>query len=185
MQFLDDVEVTCPVCKGKRFKKNILSVRYMDKNISDILDQTVLESLEFFSDMPDIKAKLETLNEVGISYLKLGQSTTTLSGGECQRIKLSKELIKTNKGDTLYLLDEPTTGLHPSDSEKLFSILNKLVQAGNTVFVIEHDTKVIMMSNYVIELGHGGGEKGGEILAAGTIGEMLKSPKSIIKNYVN
>ncbi len=184
MQFLEDVEVTCPVCKGQRFSKKVLSVKHKDKNISDILNQTVLENLEFFADMPDIMEKLKTLNEVGLSYLKLGQSTATLSGGECQRIKLSKELAKINKGHILYLLDEPTTGLHPCDTKKLLKILKGLVKSRNTVFVIEHDTKVISESDYIIELGPNGGESGGEVIFAGTMDEILNSSKSIIKTYL-
>ncbi len=184
MQFLDDVEVICPVCKGHRFKKKVLSVLYKGKSISDVLNMTVLENLEFFEGDRDIYKKLSVINEVGLAYLKLGQSTTTLSGGECQRLKLSKELAKGSGGHTLYLLDEPTTGLHPSDSEKLLALLQKLVSQNNSVFVIEHNTGILAKSDYIIELGPLGGDKGGEIIAKGTPLEITRSENSITGRYL-
>ncbi len=184
MQFLDDVEVVCPVCNGHRFKKKILSVKYREKSISDILNGTILENLNFFEGNKDIMKKLKTIDEVGLSYLKLGQSTTTLSGGECQRLKLSKELAKGNGGHTLYLLDEPTTGLHPSDCEKLLLLLQKLVAQSNSVFVIEHSTEILLKSDYIIELGPSGGSKGGQIIATGTPYEISCNEKSITGKYL-
>ncbi len=184
MQFLDDVEVTCPVCKGHRFKKKILSVLYKGKSISDVLNMTVLENLDFFEGNKEIYRKLCVINEVGLAYLKLGQSTTTLSGGECQRLKLSKELAKGNSSNILYLLDEPTTGLHPSDSEKLLILLKRLVFEGNSVFVIEHNTEILSRSDYIIELGPFGGDKGGEVIAKGTPFEISLSDKSITGRYL-
>ncbi len=184
MQFLDDVEVTCPVCKGHRFKKKVLSVTYKDKSISDILNMTILENLEFFEKNKEIHKKLSVINQVGLAYLKLGQSTTTLSGGECQRLKLSKELAKGSSGNTVYLLDEPTTGLHPSDSEKLLELLRKLVSQGNSVFVIEHNSAILSKSDYIIELGAQGGDKGGEIIATGTPFELAVNEKSITGKFL-
>ncbi len=184
MQFLDDVEVICPVCKGHRFKKKVLSVKYNDKSISDILNSTILENLEFFKASKDITKKLITIEEVGIAYLKLGQSTTTLSGGECQRLKLARELAKGNTGHVLYLLDEPTTGLHPSDSEKLIALLRKLVSQNNSVFVIEHSTDMLSKSDYIIELGPFGGDKGGQIIATGTPFDISKNNKSVTGPYM-
>ncbi len=185
MQFLDDVEVVCPVCKGHRFKKKVLSVRYKGKSISDILNRTVLENLVFFEEDRDIYRKLSVINEVGLAYLKLGQSTATLSGGECQRLKLSKELAKGGGGHTLYLLDEPTTGLHPADSENLLQLLQKLVSAQNSVFVIEHNTDVLKKSDYIIELGPLGGDKGGKVIAKGTPLEIAQNDKSVTGRYLN
>ncbi len=184
MQFLDDVEVLCPVCRGHRFKKKVLSVTYKGKNISDVLNMTVLENLNFFTSDKEIHKKLSTINEVGLAYLKLGQSTTTLSGGECQRLKLSKELAKGNSGHTLYLLDEPTTGLHPSDSEKLLILLKKLVASSNSVFVIEHNTELLSKSDYIIELGPFGGDKGGEVIATGTPCEVSLNNNSLTAEYL-
>ncbi len=184
MQFLDDVEVICPVCKGHRFKKKILSVTYKNKSISDVLNMTVLENIEFFESNKEIYKKLSVISEVGLAYLKLGQSTTTLSGGECQRLKLSKELAKANSGHTLYLLDEPTTGLHPSDSEKLLALLQKLVGQDNSVFVIEHNTDILAKSDYIIELGPLGGDKGGEIIAKGTPFEISLNDNSVTGSYL-
>ncbi len=184
MQFLDDVEVLCPVCKGHRFKKNVLAVTYKGKNISDILNMTVLENLAFFAHSKEIHKKLSIIHEVGLAYLKLGQSTSTLSGGECQRLKLSKELAKDSAGHTLYLLDEPTTGLHPADSEQLLALLQKLVSAGNSVFVIEHNTQILSKSDYLIELGPLGGDRGGEIIAEGTPFEISQNAASVTGRYL-
>ncbi len=184
MQFLDDIEVVCPVCKGHRFKKKILSVGYNGKSISDVLNATVLENIEFFKDNKDIIKKLNTINDVGLAYLKLGQSTTTLSGGECQRLKLSKELAKGNNCHTLYLLDEPTTGLHPSDSEKLLALLRRLVSQNNSVFIIEHEINMLSKSDYIIELGPLAGDKGGEIIAKGTPFEISQNKNSLTGEYL-
>ncbi len=184
MQFLDDIEVTCPVCKGHRFKKKILSVTCKGKNISDVLNSTILENIEFFTGHKEIIRKLITIDDVGLSYLKLGQPTTTLSGGECQRLKLSKELAKGTDGHTLYLLDEPTTGLHPSDTEKLLALLQKLVAQNNSVFVIEHSIDILSKSDYIIELGPLGGSKGGELIARGTPLEISLNKKSITGKYL-
>ncbi len=184
MQFLDDVEVICPVCNGHRFSKKILSVEYNGKNISDVLNATVLECITFFNNQVEIIKKLSMLEEVGLAYLKLGQSTSTLSGGECQRLKLSKELSKGKNGHILYLLDEPTTGLHPSDSEKLIVLLKKLVNQNNSVFVIEHAIDVLAQSDYIIELGPQGGDHGGQIIATGTPLQLSLNPNSISAKYL-
>ncbi len=184
MQFLEDVEVTCPTCKGQRFKKNVLSVTYKDKSISDILNSTVDENAEFFKGNKEIASRLKTLQEVGLSYLKLGQSTTTLSGGECQRIKLSKELGKPYSGHILYILDEPTTGLHPSDIDKLIELLQKLVAENNSVFVIEHALEVIAQSDFVIDLGLQGGVKGGNLVAIGTPFEVSQNKDSYTGKFL-
>ncbi|HPR42011.1 MAG TPA: excinuclease ABC subunit UvrA [Candidatus Methanofastidiosa archaeon] len=167
MNFLPDVYVTCEECKGKRFNRETLEVTYKDKNIAEVLDMSVEEALEFFSNIPSIKRKLKTLNEVGLGYIKLGQSSTTLSGGEAQRIKLTKELAKKSTGNTLYLLDEPTTGLHFHDVKKLLDVLNRLVDKGNTVVIIEHNLDVIKTADHIIDLGPEGGDEGGMIVATG------------------
>ncbi len=184
MQFLEDIEVTCPVCKGHRFKKKVLAITYKDKNISDILNMTVQENLNFFKENEDIYKKLCVIDEVGLAYLKLGQSTTTLSGGECQRLKLSKQLARGKAGNTLYLLDEPTSGLHPADVEKLLLLLKKLVDKNNSVFVIEHNLDVLAKSDYIIELGPYGGDKGGNIIAVGTPYEISQNRNSVIGEYL-
>ncbi len=184
MQFLEDVEVICPVCNGQRFKKEVLSVTYKDKSISDILDATIIENIETFKDQKGIIKILNTLDEVGLGYLKLGQSTTTMSGGECQRLKLSKELSKGVDGHILYILDEPTTGLHPKDNIKLIQLLKKLVSKNNSVFVIEHCTQLIVASDYIIELGPGAGNLGGNIIAKGTPYDIINNKNSIIRRYL-
>jgi excinuclease ABC subunit A len=168
MHFLPDVYVQCEVCGGKRYNKETLSILYKGKNIADVLDMTVAEALEFFENIPTIKNKLKVLHDVGLDYIKLGQPATTLSGGEAQRIKLSKELSKRDTGRTLYLLDEPTTGLHSHDVAKLIQVLNKLVDKGNTVVVIEHNLDVIKCADWIIDLGPEGGDKGGQVVAQGT-----------------
>jgi len=168
MNFLPDVYVECEECKGKRYNKETLEVKYKHKTISDVLDMTVEEALDFFQNIPPIKRKLQTLSDVGLDYITLGQSSTTLSGGEAQRIKLTRELSKKSTGNTLYLLDEPTTGLHFHDVKKLISVLNTLVDKGNTVVVIEHNLEVIKNADYIIDLGPEGGEEGGRIVAFGT-----------------
>lgn len=184
MHFLDDIEVECPACEGHRFKQKILDVGYRGKHISEVLDMSVDECIEHFSESYYIKEKLLFLKEVGLGYLKLGQTTITLSGGECQRIKLSKELSREDLRNTIYLLDEPTTGLHPRDIEKLMQLLFKLKDKGNTVFVIEHSLEVISASDYVIDLGLNGGNEGGEIIASGSVEDLLKSNRGYTQQYL-
>ena len=178
MHFLSDIYVPCEVCKGKRYNKETLEVKYKGKSIADVLDMTVDEALEFFDKIPKIKQKIKTLSEVGLGYIKLGQSATTLSGGEAQRIKLATELSKKSTGKTLYILDEPTTGLHIVDVDRLISILQKLVDSGNSVVVIEHNLDLIKTADYIIDLGPEGGDKGGEIIAVGTPEQIVKNEKS-------
>ena len=168
MHFLPDVYVTCDVCKGKRYNRETLDVHYKGKNIADVLDMTVHQALAFFDAVPAIKSKLQTLHDVGLDYIRLGQSATTLSGGEAQRVKLATELSRRATGRTLYILDEPTTGLHFADIEKLLEVLNRLVDAGNTVVIIEHNLDVIKTADWVIDLGPEGGEEGGHVVATGT-----------------
>ena len=174
MHFLPDVYVPCEVCKGKRFNKETLEVKYKGKNIADVLDMSVEEALNFFENIPRIKRILQTLYDVGMGYIKLGQSATTLSGGEAQRVKLAKELSKRATGRTLYILDEPTTGLHFDDIKKLLNVLNRLVDRGNTVLVIEHNLDVIKNADYIIDLGPEGGDKGGYVVAKGTPEDIVK-----------
>jgi excinuclease ABC subunit A len=168
MHFLPDVYVTCDVCKGKRYNRETLDVRYKGANIAEVLDMTVREALAFFDAVPVIKSKLQTLDDVGLDYIRLGQSATTLSGGEAQRVKLATELSRRATGRTLYILDEPTTGLHFADIEKLLEVLNRLVDTGNTVVIIEHNLDVIKTADWVIDLGPEGGEEGGYVVATGT-----------------
>ena len=175
MHFLAPVYVKCEVCDGERYNKETLAVKYKSKNISDILNMTVDDACEFFSSNPQVFSKLKTLNEVGLGYISIGQAATTLSGGEAQRIKLSKELSKRQTGKTLYILDEPTTGLHFDDIKKLLEILHKLVSYGNTVIVIEHNLDVVNTSDWIIDLGPEGGEKGGQILFEGLPKDIIKS----------
>lgn len=178
MHFLPDVYIPCEVCRGKRYNRETLEVRFKGKNISDVLEMTIEEALSFFEHIPSIKRKLKTLFDVGLGYLKLGQSAPTLSGGEAQRIKLAAELSKRATGRTIYLLDEPTTGLHFADIDKLLKVLNRLVDQGNTVVIIEHNLDVIKVSDYIIDLGPEGGEEGGYIVAAGTPEDIAKNPHS-------
>jgi excinuclease ABC subunit A len=178
MHFMADIYVTCEVCKGNRYNNETLSVRYKGKNIAEVLDMDVQEAIEFFDAIPGIKKKLKTLHEVGLDYIKLGQPSTTLSGGEAQRIKLSRELSRPSTGSTLYLLDEPTTGLHFDDINKLLKVLKKLVAMGNSVVVIEHNLDVIKSADWVIDLGPEGGENGGRIIAEGSPEDIMDSPKS-------
>lgn len=178
MHFLPDVYVTCEACKGKRYNNETLEAKYKGKTIAEVLDMSVEEALSFFENIPVVKRKLETLYDVGLGYIKLGQSATTLSGGEAQRIKLAKELSKIATGNTLYILDEPTTGLHFADIQKLLHVLNKLVDKGNTVVVIEHNPEVIKTADHIIDLGPEGGDEGGKIIAQGTPEQISKSPKS-------
>lgn len=184
MHFLPSVEVVCDVCKGKRFTQEVLQVEYKGKNISDILEMTVEEAIKFFEDIPMIYSKLKILQEVGLDYLTLGQSATTLSGGEAQRIKLSRELAKRGTSKTLYLFDEPTTGLHYEDIRKLLVVLQKLVAQGNTVMVIEHNLDIIKNADWVIDLGPEGGDKGGEVVATGTPVEVAKKAGSFTGQYL-
>jgi len=184
MHFLPDVYVPCDVCKGTRYNKETLSVRYKGKNIAEVLDMTVEEALAFFSAIPPIREKLQTLHDVGLGYIKLGQPATELSGGEAQRIKLARELSKRQTGRTLYLLDEPTTGLHPEDVRKLLSVLHRLVDAGNTVVVIEHNLDVIKTADWIIDLGPEGGERGGEIIAEGPPEKIAENPRSYTGQFL-
>ena len=188
MNFLSDVYVPCEICKGKRYNKETLEVKYKGKNISDVLDMTVEEALEFFENIPRIKQKIQTLNDVGLGYIKLGQPSTTLSGGEAQRIKLATELSKRSTGKTLYILDEPTTGLHIDDVHRLVDILQRLVDNGNSVFVIEHNLDLIKTCDHIIDLGPEGGDKGGEIIAVGTPEKICKNERSytgmFLKKYL-
>jgi excinuclease ABC subunit A len=166
--FLPSVYAPCPKCHGSRFNDKTLEVKYRNRSIADVLAMTVDEALEFFTDDPPLARALGVVREVGLGYVRLGQAATELSGGEAQRIKLATELQRTQRGETLYVLDEPTTGLHPFDVEKLMVQLNRLVDAGNSVIVIEHDMSVIAASDWVIDMGPGAGEDGGQIVAAGT-----------------
>ena len=178
MQFLPDVYVPCDVCKGKRYNRETLQIKYKGKNIADVLEMTVEEALQFFHNIPQIRRKLETLYDVGLGYIRLGQPAPTLSGGEAQRVKLARELSKVGTGNTLYILDEPTTGLHFADIEKLLNVLNRLVNKGNTVVVIEHNPDVIKVADYVIDLGPEGGDEGGELVACGPPEKIAKNPRS-------
>ena len=178
MHFLADVYVKCDVCDGHRYNEQTLEVKYKEKNISDILNMTVEEALIFFDAIPSIKKKLITLNDVGLGYITLGQSATTLSGGEAQRIKLAKELSKRSTGKTLFVLDEPTTGLHFADIELLLNVLNRLKDQGNTIVVIEHNLDVVKTADWIIDLGPEGGSDGGNIVATGTPEEIAKLNKS-------
>lgn len=184
MHFLPDVYVPCEVCGGKRYNRETLEVRYKGKNIYDVLDMTVEEAVPFFENLPSIRRKIETLNDVGLSYVKLGQPSTTLSGGEAQRIKLATELSKRSTGNTIYILDEPTTGLHFADVHKLVEILHRLADGGNTVVVIEHNLDVIKTADYIIDMGPDGGDRGGEVVASGTPEEVSEYPDSYTGQYV-
>lgn len=184
MHFLPDVYVPCEVCKGKRFNRETLEIKYKGKNIDGVLNTTVEEAMNFFKNIPRISKKLELINDVGLGYIKLGQPSTTLSGGEAQRVKLSTELSKKSTGNTLYLLDEPTTGLHFDDINKLLAILKRLVDAGNTVLVIEHNLEVIKTADYIIDLGPEGGNKGGRIIAQGTPEEVAENKNSYTGNFL-
>ena len=184
MHFLPDVFVPCEVCKGKRYNRETLEVRYKGKNIYEVLDMTVEEGLEFFSALPKIKRKLQTLYDVGLSYVKLGQPSTQLSGGEAQRVKLATELSRRGTGKTLYILDEPTTGLHSADVHKLLEVLDRLVENGNTVLVIEHNLDVIKTADHIIDLGPEGGDKGGTVVATGTPEELMEVPGSYTGQFL-
>ena len=184
MHFLPDVYVPCEVCGGKRYNRETLEVHYKGKNIYDVLDMTVEEALHFFENVPSIRKKMETLYDVGLSYIRLGQPSTTLSGGEAQRIKLATELSKRSTGKTVYILDEPTTGLHFADVHKLTEILRRLASDGNTVIVIEHNLDVIKTADYIIDIGPEGGDKGGTVIAKGTPEEVADNPDSYTGKYI-
>ena len=184
MNFLPDVYVPCEVCKGKRYNRETLEVKYKGKSIYDVLDMNVTEALEFFQNIPSITRQLKTLEEVGLGYIKLGQPSTQLSGGEAQRIKLASELARRSTGKTLYILDEPTTGLHFADVDRLVQVLNRLVDAGNTVVVIEHNLDVIKMADHIIDLGPDGGDRGGTIVAACSPEELTRIPESYTGQYL-
>ena len=184
MHFLPDVYVPCSVCKGKRYNRETLQVKYKGKSISDVLDMTVEEALKFFENISSIKNKIQALYDVGLGYIKLGQSATTLSGGEAQRVKLAAELCKRSTGKTLYILDEPTTGLHSYDIKKLITILQNLVQKGNSVVVIEHNLDVIKVCDYIIDLGPEGGDMGGTVVCSGTPEKVAECDKSYTGKFL-
>jgi excinuclease ABC subunit A len=174
MHFLPDVYVPCEACQGKRYNRDTLEVRYKSKNIAEVLDMSVEEASEFFANVPRIARRVRTLDEVGLGYIKLGQPATTLSGGEAQRVKLASELSKVATGRTLYILDEPTTGLHFADIEKLLEVLQKLVDQGNTVVVIEHNLDVVKSADWIIDLGPEGGDEGGRVIAVGSPEQLVE-----------
>jgi len=184
MNFLPDVYVLCNECNGKRYNRETLEVRYKGKSINDVLNLTVEQAVEFFSEIPSIFQKIATLQQIGLGYITLGQSSTTLSGGEAQRTKLATELSKRQTGNTLYILDEPTTGLHFEDVRLLLDVLNKLVDYGNTVIVIEHNMDVIKVADHIIDLGPEGGTKGGQVVAEGTPEEIIRNKKSHTAVYL-
>ena len=184
MHFLPDVYVTCDVCKGKRYNRETLEVKYANKSIADVLDMTVEEAGDLFKAVPSIREKMETLSRVGLGYIKVGQQATTLSGGEAQRVKLAKELSRRSTGRTLYILDEPTTGLHFHDVAKLLEVLHELVEQGNTIVVIEHNLEVIKTADWIIDMGPEGGDAGGEIVATGTPEEIVKASKSYTGRFL-
>jgi excinuclease ABC subunit A len=184
MHFLPDVWVTCNVCKGTRFNRETLQIRYKGKNIAEVLDMDVEEALEFFANVPKLKRILQTLVDVGLGYIKLGQSATTLSGGEAQRVKLAKELARVSTGDTVYILDEPTTGLHFADIQKLLDVLHRLTDAGNTVIVIEHNLDVIKSADWIVDLGPEGGDAGGYVIAEGTPEEVAVMDHSFTGHFL-
>jgi len=176
--------VRCEKCKGERYNDETLDIRYRSKNIAEVLDMTVSDALIFFENIPLLRRKLEMLEEIGLGYIQLGQSATTLSGGESQRIRLSKELGKRATGNTLYILDEPTTGLHFVDIQRLLDVITMLVDRGNTVVVIEHNLAIIKSADFIIDLGPEGGDRGGEVLATGTPEEVSRNPASYTGNYL-
>ena len=184
MNFLPDVYVKCESCQGKRYNEETLQVTYKGKTIYDVLEMTIEDALEFFSNRPSIKKRIQVLYDVGLGYIKLGQPATTLSGGEAQRVKLAFELQKKPTGKTLYILDEPTTGLHSDDVSRLLKVLQRIVDSGNTVLVIEHNLDVIKVADYIIDIGPGGGDKGGNIIATGTPEDIAKNEKSYTGQYL-
>ena len=184
MQFMPSVEVVCEICDGKRYNDETLTVKYKNKSIADVLNMSVSEAYVFFENIPQIKQKLETILEVGLGYIKLGQNATTLSGGESQRIKLSTYLLKKQTGNTMFLLDEPTTGLHVDDVKRLIGVLNKLVDLGNTVLCIEHNLDFIKVSDHIIDLGPDGGEYGGQVIVTGTPEQVIHHQTSYTAKYL-
>jgi excinuclease ABC subunit A len=184
MNFLPDVYINCDDCQGKRFNRETLEIRYKGKSISDVLNMTINESCDFFENFPKILRKLKTLKNVGLGYVTLGQQSTTLSGGEAQRIKLASELSKKDTGKTIYILDEPTTGLHFQDIKVLLEMINKLVNKGNTVIIIEHNMDVIKTADHIIEIGPNGGKLGGQIIFNGSPEELIKIRKSPTAKYL-
>lgn len=184
MQFLPDVYVTCEVCKGQRYNREVLEILYKGKNIAEVLNMTVDEALKFFENIQVIYNKLKVLSDVGLGYIRLGQPAPTLSGGEAQRVKLATELSKRSTGKTFYILDEPTTGLHFADIQNLLDVLHKLVDAGNTVVVIEHNLEVVKTADWIIDLGPEGGDLGGEVVAAGTPTDLSNQKASYTGKYL-
>jgi excinuclease ABC subunit A len=184
MHFLPDVYVTCETCQGKRYNRETLEILFKGKSIADVLDMTVEDAQEFFKAVPAIREKMDALVRVGLGYIKVGQQATTLSGGEAQRVKLSKELSKRSTGRTLYILDEPTTGLHFEDVKKLLEVLHELVDNGNTVIVIEHNLDVVKTADWIIDIGPEGGDGGGEIVAVGTPEDVADEPRSHTGRYL-
>ena len=184
MHFLPDVYVPCEVCKGRRYNRETLAVKYRDKSIYDVLEMTVDEGVAFFENHPKIVRKLKMLQEVGLGYLKIGQPATTLSGGEAQRVKLATELSKRPTGKTIYILDEPTTGLHTADVHKLIEVLQRLTDTGNTVVVIEHNLNVIKVADWIVDLGPEGGDRGGTVVVSGTPEQVAACPDSYTGQYL-
>jgi excinuclease ABC subunit A len=184
MNFITEVQVECETCQGRRYNRETLEILYKGKNISQVLDMRVEDAMHFFENVPNIHRKMKTLYEVGLGYISLGQQATTLSGGEAQRVKLSEELSKRDSGNTLYILDEPTTGLHFADIQHLLDILNRLVDRGNTVVVIEHNLDVIKVADHIIDMGPEGGKYGGRVVAAGTPEAVVRSKDSLTAKYL-
>ena len=184
MNFLPNVYIKCEKCQGKRFTRDTLEVRFKGKSIYDVLNMTINQAVEFFDGIPAIQRKIKVMQDVGLGYLKLGQSSTTLSGGEAQRIKLAAELSKKDTGSTMYILDEPTTGLHIDDVKILLDVLNRLTNRGNTIIIIEHNMEVIKCADYIIDMGPDGGDNGGEIIAAGTPEQIKKKGKGYTAQYL-
>jgi excinuclease ABC subunit A len=184
MNFLPDVHIQCPTCNGNRYNRETLEIRYKGRSISDVLDMTIEDATQFFANIPSILKKIETINDVGLGYIKLGQSSTTLSGGEAQRIKLASELSKRDTGNTFYILDEPTTGLHFEDIRILLEVLEKLVDRGNTVLVIEHNMDIIRSADHLIDIGPEGGQRGGTVVDTGTPLQVAQSPHGHTGRYL-
>ncbi len=184
MNFLPDVYVHCEKCQGKRYNRETLEIRYKGKSISDVLNMTVTEAVDFFVNIPSLHRKIKTLLDVGLGYITLGQSAVTLSGGEAQRVKLATELSKKDTGKTIYILDEPTTGLHFEDIQMLLVVLNKLVSRGNTVIVIEHNLDMIKVADYILDMGPEGGSGGGTLVASGTPEQIIKNKKSLTGQFL-
>ena len=184
MNFLPDVYVPCEVCKGKRYNREALEIHYKGKNIADVLDMTIEEAMSFFANVPSVYNKMKTLNDVGLGYMRLGQPATTLSGGEAQRVKLSTELSRRATGRTMYILDEPTTGLHFADVDRLLEVLQRLVDAGNSIVVIEHNMEIIKSADWIIDLGPEGGDAGGEVIAQGTPEDVAENERSFTGYYL-